>query len=150
MEKYIGIKGDSLISRVCAPLHFCIAFWLFIYLALGLSALAVHTPETWCGQLEGDLTGIAVICCPWAFLEIKQVPFFPREMVVQVHWLGDIQGPCARVDMCPSCQSYHLFSPQILPLLSLYQLPCYMLTPSGFEKLALRHWPLISSKFLSL
>lgn len=150
MEKCLGIKGDGLISWVCAPLHFCIAFWWFIYLALGLSALAVQTPETWCGQREGDLTGIVVICCPWAFLEIKQVLFPPREMAVQVLWLGDIQGLCARVDMCPSCQSYHLFSPQILPLLSLYQLPCYTLLPSSFEKLPLRHWPLISSKFLSL
>lgn len=133
MEKYIGIKGDSLISSVCAPLHFCIAFWLVIYLALGLSALVIHTPETWCGQLEGDLTGRAVICCPWAFLEIKQVPFFPQGNGCTGALAGRYPGSL--------CQSWHVPKLSKLPfVLSPNPPPAFPLPAAQLYAHTIRFW----------
>lgn len=61
----------------------------------------------------------------------QKVSLLPREMVVEVPWLGDVHGPYTRV-LYAQIGSYHLLYPQTLPLLSLYQLLYYMLIPILF------------------
>lgn len=163
MGRYFRIKGYSLIFWICAPLHFFIAFWFVVVVVISF-ALDLNCT---CCILTWDRMWVAWERLDWGnshllliitgtfpsyhsgFPETREVPFIPRKMTVQVPWLGDIQGPCARVNNVPKLSKLPFALSPLLPLPSLYQLPYYMFMPSCFEKLPLMYCPLIISKFLS-
>lgn len=126
MAKHLGILGYSLISQICAlsfsilrnddDFPHSISSTLAVLLRHDVGRLGYQQQN----NRNFPIYGLS-----------QKVSLLPREMVVEVPCLGDVHGPYTRV-LCAQIGSYHLLYPQILPLLSLYQLPYYMLRPILF------------------